>query len=249
MAVGLLAPTALSGTWQMALDAALLERQQPLLRFYRWSQPTLSLGYHQRALEPSWLSWQQRGGAVVRRPSGGGAVLHGQDLCYALIWPSPRSSRQEAYRCICSWLQDAFAALGEPLQFGGQAAVIEPDCFARNTAADLVNACGHKRIGSAQRWRQGCLLQHGSIQLQPDNALWTALLGHPAPRLQPLGLATGELAEHLLQYARRHWTLPPQPQPLTADLLAEAGALLERYRLADDGSTATSPLASMPRTT
>ena len=250
MPATLLASTSLSGCWQMALDGTLLAQQQPLLRLYRWSQPTLSLGYHQRPLAQAWLSWQrQQGGALVRRPSGGGAVLHGQDLCYAVIWPTPRGSRQEAYRQICGWLQQAFADLGMPLHFGAQPADLEANCFARNTAADLLSVAGHKRIGSAQRWQQGALLQHGSIQINPDAALWQQLLGSPPPELEPLGLETDELCEHLVGHARRHWDLPSQPQPLTAELLAAAGRQLERYRLPLTESGTTSPLASMPRTT
>lgn len=239
----LLAETCLSGTWQMALDAALLQRRAPALRFYRFSSPTLSLGFHQRR----WPAGAQPGALqskaeLVRRPSGGGAVLHGGDLCYALIWPDPGCSPMQAYRQVCHWLQQALAAAGEELCFGADAAVMDPDCFARSTAADLITRQGCKRIGSAQRWRQGCLLQHGSIQLTPDCRLWQQLLGRPCPPLQPLGLTAQELSCHLEATARRWLRLPPEPQPLDAELLSAAGAQLEHYRL-------TSPLASIALTT
>ncbi|MFZ9229401.1 MAG: lipoate--protein ligase family protein [Prochlorococcaceae cyanobacterium] len=230
MATNLLATTTLSGCWQMALDAALLEQRQPVLRFYRWSRPTLSLGYHQ-ASEPHWLNWQQQGGGdLVRRPTGGGAVVHDGDLCYALIWPDPPGSRHQAYQQVCGWLQHAFAQLGEPLHFGDERAAAGGDCFARSTAADLLNADGHKRIGSAQRWQRGCLLQHGSIQLKPTPERWQLLLGRPAPQLAPLALGAEELAEHLLEHARRWLALPYQALPLPAALLSLAGEQLERYR-------------------
>ena len=246
----LLQSTCLSGSWQMALDAALLQRRQPVLRLYRWSRPTLSLGFHQRQLRPSWLAWQQQGqGDLVRRPSGGGAVLHGGDLCYALVWPDPPCSRQQAYGLVCSWLQQAFAALGEPLQFGQQSAGVQSDCFASSTSADLVNAAGLKRIGSAQRWQGGCLLQHGSIQLQPDAQSWPRLLDGPAPALAPLALDGNALEQHLVQSARAWWALPQQAAPLGAELLAAAGQQLEHYRVAAVASSDTSPLASMERTT
>ena len=229
MATNLLATTTLSGCWQMALDAALLALRQPVLRFYRWSRPTLSMGYHQ-ASEPHWLRWQQGGGDLVRRPSGGGAVLHDGDLCYALIWPDPPGSRQQAYQQVCGWLQNAFAELGEPLHFGMERAAAGGDCFARSTAADLLNADGHKRIGSAQRWQRGCLLQHGSIQLNPTPERMQLLLGRPAPALAPLALGAGALEQHLLSAARRWLDLPHQAQPLPAALLSLAGEQLERYR-------------------
>jgi lipoate-protein ligase A len=112
MAVELLSHTCLSGSWQMALDGALLQRQQPVLRLYTWSRLTLSLGFHQRQLDPRWLDWQRRGQLdLVRRPSGGGAVLHDGDLCYALVLPCDRFERERAYGSICRWLQRTFAEL------------------------------------------------------------------------------------------------------------------------------------------
>jgi len=247
----LLQTTQLGGRWQMALDAALLQRRRPVLRFYRWSRPTLSLGFHQRSLAAAWLHWQRQGlGELVRRPSGGGAVLHGGDLCYALIWPDPPCTRQQAYAVICHWLVEALAPLGEPLQFGQQTATLNPDCFARSTPADLVNRQGLKRIGSAQRWRGGCLLQHGSIQLQPDAGTWSALLESPPPALQSLPLGDDALVEQLVETARRWLPLPDRARPLDAGLLSLAGSNLERYGIpADVDSSDTSPLASMPRTT
>ncbi len=246
----LLASTCLSGTWQMALDGALLQRRQAALRLYRWQRPTLSLGFHQ-PLEPlSWCDWQARGqGQLVRRPTGGGAVLHGGDLCYALVLPAPRLSRQQAYAAICQWLQRSFAELGEPLRFGADPAGRQSDCFASSTPADLINPAGHKRIGSAQRWQQGWLLQHGSIQLTPDPGSWRQLLGTEAPPLPDLGLGPDELMEHLHQTARQWLQLPQQPLPLEAELLAAAGQQLERYRLPGAPSGDTSPLASIERTT
>jgi lipoate-protein ligase A len=245
MGLGLLATTCLSGTWQMALDGALLERQQPMLRLYSWSRPTLSLGFHQRQLKPHWLDWQRRGQLdLVRRPSGGGAVLHGSDLCYALVLPCDRFGRQQAYGLVCGWLQQAMAALGWGLNFGSDRADGSPDCFARSTAADLVHADGAKRIGSAQRWQRGWLLQHGSIQLSPPGEPWRALLGSvPPPPLEP-AVASARLADQLLQCARLRWDLPAAALPLDADLLADAGAQLERYRV-----PSTSPLASIALTT
>ena len=205
MAVELLSHTCLSGSWQRALDGALLQRQQPVLRLYTWSRLTLSLGFHQRQLDPRWLDWQRRGQLdLVRRPSGGGAVLHGGDLCYALVLPCDRFERAGAYGSICRWLQRTFAELGEPLQFGSERADGNPDCFARSTAADLVNGLGIKRVGSAQRWQGGWLLQHGSILIQPQIALWRELFGVNPPVLPDLPVTTAELITLLLAQAQLH---------------------------------------------
>ena len=235
MAFKLLQTTCLSGSWQMAIDAALLELGRPVLRFYRWSAPTLSLGFHQRPIA-HWCAWQAQGqGQLVRRPTGGGAVLHGNDLCYALVWPNPGCSRLEAYAQVCSWLQQGFAALGEPLGFGQAPSGIGIDCFASSTPADLVDGRGHKRIGSAQRWQRGCLLQHGSIQLRPDARHWQALLGTQPPAVDPLVMDAETLAEHLRQ-AAANWlglgaSAQPTAQPLPASLLSLAGSRLEQHRI------------------
>lgn len=205
-----LPPCTLPGAWQMAIDAWLLEqigrgaRSGPLLRFYHWSQPTLSLGKHQRAIDDHWLHLAQQGHiALVRRPTGGSAVLHGGDLTYALLWPNPPRQRREAYRLCCRWLQEAFAAMGQPLEFGDSPArADQPNCFASSTAADLVHPGGLKRIGSAQMWRGRSLLQHGSVLLEPDGVLWPAVFGEPSPELPPLPLRGEALEDHLLAAAR-----------------------------------------------
>ena len=171
-------------------------------------------------------------------------MLHGGDLCYALVLPCDRFARQEAYGQICGWLQQAMAALGEGLAFGSEPADGSADCFARSTAADLVQANGAKRIGSAQRWQRGWLLQHGSIQLSPPGGMWRALLDSaPPPPLAP-AVDPGMVADQLLHSARMRWSLPAAARPLDAALLADAGAQLERYRV-----VSTSPLASIARTT
>jgi lipoate-protein ligase A len=198
----------------MALDEVLLDAVVaggdpggPLIRLYRWSRPTLSLGYHQRRIEPHWCQLAREGTIdLVRRPSGGRAVLHAGDLTYALIWPSPGLPRLEAYRQACAWLQRAFANLDQPLAFGDhRPAVASTNCFALATAADLVHRDGSKRIGSAQLWRRGHLLQHGSIQLEPPVALWEQLFGSPPPALAPLPVGDGELVERLAAAAAACW--------------------------------------------
>jgi lipoate-protein ligase A len=176
-----------------------------LLRFYRWSRPTLSLGKHQRAIDHRWPRLVEAGQlALARRPTGGSAVLHGGDLTYALIWPDPPRRRREAYRLCCRWLQEAFANLGQPLSFGDAPCLADQtNCFASSTAADLVHANGSKRIGSAQLWRGGCLLQHGSVLIEPDDRLWQAVFGEPAPHLSALPLAGEELEAHFVAAAQR----------------------------------------------
>ena len=204
----------LPGTLQMAIDAWLLDRimqgdrHGPLLRLYRWSRPTLSLGRHQREVPPHWLQLAAEGRLdLVRRPSGGSAVLHGGDLTYALIWPHPPRQRREAYHLSCLWLQEAFAAMGLPLEFGhAPCQPSQANCFATSTAADLVHSSGQKRIGSAQRWRGHALLQHGSIAIEPDAALWEAVFHTSVPVLPELPLSGEALDLLLFRSASRWWS-------------------------------------------
>lgn len=241
-------PLQLSGCWQMAIDEWLLDRAvvdgtgadeatpAAVLRFYTWSRPTLSLGFHQQRLQPRWLELAGRGELqLIRRPSGGRAVLHAAELTYALIWPQAPSRRREAYRAACSWLQHGFAELGLPLRFGADPAdPHHPSCFATSTAADLIHGDGGKRIGSAQLWRRGVLLQHGSILFHPDVALWRRVLAEEPPRLKPLSLSPEQLIRVLEQAARRHlpiaaadWCVDPlSPQEWSA-IAARRG----RYRI------------------
>ncbi len=205
----------LEGAWQMAIDHSLLEASlaapqgAPSLRLYRWSRPTLSLGHHQRSLPPHWLELAAAGTIdLVRRPSGGRAVLHGGDLTYALVWPAAPPQRRRAYGLACGWLCRAFAELGQPLRFGRRAPSRErASCFATSTAADLVHRDGTKRIGSAQLWSRGTLLQHGSIQIAPADHLWRVLFGEEAPRLPPLPLTGVDLETHLRRSAELHLEL------------------------------------------
>ena len=195
------------GRTQMVLDRLLLERagEAPLLRFYTWDGPWLSLGRHQRTWPEHWNALEQEGRiGLVRRPSGGQAVLHAGGLTYALIWPSAPRQRREAYRQACQWLLEGFASLGQPLHFGDEpAATDEANCFARSTAADLVDAQGVKRVGSAQRWLHGRLLQHGEIVLNPPQELWQTVFNSAAPAAIPLD--SDQLQTALLTSLKASW--------------------------------------------
>lgn len=260
-------PLLASGRWQMAiddwfLDAALAASARgeanygAMLRLYGWSRPTLSLGFHQRQIEPRWQELAAAGVIeLVRRPSGGRAVLHAGEITYALVWPKPPLGRVEAYRQTCGWLQSTFAALALPLSFGTEPAGQPPgSCFATSTAADLVHDGGAKRVGSAQLWRRGFLLQHGSILLDPPAELWRELFSAEPPALPPLPLEPQELGDLLRQMAERHLPIGQSlaEAPLQAGELAAITPRLERYAVpgvAVAADSVTSPPLSMPLAT
>ena len=258
-------PLCLSGAWQMAIDGWLLDQvapaapvagtDEPVLRVYRWDRPTLSLGHHQRQLPSHWWLLAEAGRLdLVRRPSGGRAVLHGFDLTYALIWPEPPRRRRQAYAQTCAWLQSCFAEMGLPLQAGSDSLRSQPpSCFSSATEADLVHADGSKRIGSAQYWHAGSLLQHGSIQLEPPADLWHAVFAEMPPALPPLPLGLEELIDLMRRQALRYLPmaagLEVQCRDLSSEELAAIAPQLPRYDLSGRVGPETSPVASMDRAT
>lgn len=196
----------------MAIDRwmiqQLLSGGPPVLRFYRWSPPALSLGRHQQRWPAHWRELQDLGHfELVRRPSGGRAVLHAGELTYALVMRPGERQREAVYRHCCRWLQRAFDQAGEPLHFGqvgAACAAQRSSCFASATAADLVTADGGKRIGSAQLWHGQALLQHGSVLLDPPVALWQQVFGAEPPLLAPLPWQDTDLEQQLKLAAVEH---------------------------------------------
>jgi lipoate-protein ligase A len=162
-------------------------------------------------------------------------VLHGGDLTYALVWPQPQGSRAEVYGRALAWLMEAFAAMGQPLCSGSQAASLQrSSCFATSTQADLVHRNGAKRIGSAQLWRRGGLLQHGSILLNPPIELWRQVFGEDPPFVPALPMEVEELVPHLRRCAERCLPLAKGPVafctlPLSGVEWSRAAAGLGRY--------------------
>lgn len=164
----------------MAIDTWLLEQHRlglhpPTLRFYTW-KPAISLGYHQRQYPDSWrqLTWNRQLLELVRRPSGGRAVLHQGDLTYAVVTSNLGGTRMQAYQKICQFLIAGWQRLGVDLHYGeaGRGYIHNPNCFGTATGADLVTSESVKLIGSAQLRRGQAILQHGSMRLHTDAALF-----------------------------------------------------------------------------
>jgi lipoate-protein ligase A len=156
----------------MAADEVMLESAaagRPSLRFYRWSEPTLSLGYFQpesvRRTDPRLAALP-----FVRRATGGAALVHDRELTYALALPAgePWQRRGE------NWLTRMHRVLTEALaKMNVRLDAVAPDerrklgevlCFLDQTPGDLLSH-GHKVVGSAQRKHRAALLQHGAVLL------------------------------------------------------------------------------------
>ncbi len=209
----------------MQIDEWLLQeyvagRMPPTLRFYDWSPVAISLGYHQRRYPAAWgnLSWQGQPVELVRRPTGGRAVLHQGGLTYSII-TSGQGKRLAIYQKLCEFLILGWQRLGQNLSYGHQGKEYrdQPDCFATATGADLVLANGYKLIGSAQLIRDGAVLQHGSMRLQPDAELFELVFGTQAPMVPPSfqEYEREAIVNALAQAATDCWGISWQPEPLT----------------------------------
>lgn len=168
---------------------------RPVLRLYGWHPPALSLGWFQ-PVEPFVQLARSAGLALVRRPTGGGAIHHDQELTFCIVASPGQDGYPASITEAYAWAHDAVAAavgcLGPvPSLRGGDAPLsVAPRsaglCFAETTAFDLVDERGRKLVGSAQRRRDGRVLHHGSLPLvasalSPDSASWSELAGRPVP--------------------------------------------------------------------
>ncbi|OHB75008.1 MAG: hypothetical protein A2W31_18485 [Planctomycetes bacterium RBG_16_64_10] len=224
----------------MALDEALLELVAaggtgPVLRFYRWQQPTLSLGYFQPYAERHGHG-PSRACPVVRRSSGGGAIVHDRELTYSLVLPAAHPLASN----VVSLCDAVHAGLVAAVRLQGVAAQLcRPTrtdrtanhpflCFARRTPGDVL--VGDTKIaGSAQRRRQGATLQHGSVlldrsQAAPELAGLAQLAKAPLDCQQLLECWTGQLEQRL--------GLHFEPRTFRAACTRRAGELTEKYRSA-----------------
>jgi lipoate---protein ligase len=219
-------PIDTTGQLQMAIDRWLLQQHltgkiPPTLRFYTWSNPTISLGYHQRQYPEHWrsLTWHDRPIDLVKRPTGGRGVLHQGDLTYAFIGSGFVGKRAEIYQQICQFIIDGWRSIGIELKYGtaGTGYIHNPNCFGTATSADLVCADGYKLIGSAQLIKSGAILQHGSMRLNPDLELFKQVFGESIdpPPAAILQLTIPQIIDALTQAARQHFQVKFEVEPLS----------------------------------
>lgn len=179
------------GAWNMAVDEALAASVAgggaPVLRFYRWEPACLSLGRNQPARGRYDLAALAAAGIdVVRRPTGGRAVLHRRELTYSAAAPAallgaPRQAYAAINRALVAGLRRLGAAVSLQPSTGARAPIpsLSP-CFAEPVEGEVV-AAGRKLVGSAQRVLGSVLLQHGSLPLHDDQSTVAALLADPDP--------------------------------------------------------------------
>lgn len=244
-----------TGAWNMAVDEALAEAVDagtapPTLRLYRWEPPCLSLGFSQPHEAADARFCAAHGIGVVRRPTGGRAVLHHLELTYAVAAPldaAPFSADlQAAYQAICRALVAGLGALGVPATLSGapEGGHIRPTqpipCFIGPAAGEVV-VRGRKLIGSAMRRVGNAILQHGSILEGWDGTLQAGCLGLVDDRdlraaVVTLGellgtpLAREALAQAIMQGFEATFGIALEPASLSAGEGARSALLeCERY--------------------
>ena len=235
--------------WQnMAIDQAMLDRARAgerWLRLYRWAPHCLSFGRHEPALQRyDRPKIGELGLDVVRRPTGGRAVWHAEELTYALAVPGDAlGPRRQAYEEIHRMLLAALLRLGAPAELAParRAAGLDAgSCFASPAGGEILIG-GRKAVGSAQLREGTGLLQHGSILLAGhQTTVHEVTLGGGPPDLSaPLAAAIGrapdlvEVAEAVAAAAEDHLGGAWQRAPVSADLLAEASLHEPRFRSPD----------------
>lgn len=185
----------LSGQVNMDRDLEILKSVEeggspPTLRFYRWAPPALSLGRFQKADEAANIEACRRLGVdIVRRPTGGRAVLHHRELTYSIIIPDRRPLIPKgvlpAYRFLNQALLTAFKLLGIETELAAERTpgprLAPGSCFDTSSAYEL-RVAGKKVVGSAQVRKDGVLLQHGSILLKLPLEIYRQVLKLKAGR-------------------------------------------------------------------
>jgi lipoate-protein ligase A len=168
------------GATNMAIDEALLYaladgRGRPTLRFYQWVPPCLSLGYNEPSADVDEAACARLGYTWVRRPTGGRAILHTDELTYSVTAaesePRVAGSIVNSYRQLSAGLLAGLRALGADVFQAQTEKVVNPDqgaaCF--DTPSNYeITVDGRKLVGSAQVRRRGIVLQHGALPLTGD---------------------------------------------------------------------------------
>jgi len=166
--------------WNMAVDEALFrmfcaERSNPAVRFYTWTVPSISLGRFQKpegSVDAEFCL--QRGIPIVRRPTGGRAVLHGTDLTFSIVKRNDGCSVAESYQRLSQAVTEALTAIGVPVQTfrdGSDRAAMRSvsNCFDLKAPFEVaIDGC--KILGSAQVRNERATLQQNSLILEIPSA-------------------------------------------------------------------------------
>jgi lipoate-protein ligase A len=163
------------GYMNMAIDEAVmigLKRcnSTPVLRIYKWKPPTITIGYFQNASDINFEKCKTDGIRVVRRLTGGRAVLHFEELTYSILFTEEDFfpfKKRELFTFIARCLMDSlnFLGIGSKITEKTRGSLKSPNCFASPAQYEIESMEEGKLIGSAQVIKDGIVLQHGAIPL------------------------------------------------------------------------------------
>lgn len=175
-----------TGTFNMAMDesmalAAEQNEFQPTLRLYCWQPYTISMGYHQHQEDIDLVKCRQAGIGLVRRPTGGRAILHAEEITYSVVLPASSRFYSEqiltSYKTISNALVAGLMLLSPAIRFEQTDKALKTNytrgfdnlpCFSSSIQYEI-SANDKKLVGSAQRRFKNALLQHGAILIGPEH--------------------------------------------------------------------------------
>lgn len=235
----------------MALDEALMDRARRsgecVLRVYSWAAPTLSLGRNQRARGVFDADRaRELGVEMVRRLTGGRALLHHREITYSVAAPLLQDdSLRRWHVTINALLLRALRALGVPAETAPRAGRMAPPasapCFELPAEGEIVVG-GRKLAGSALVAANGAVLQHGSILIDDDQARIARLSSAPIAGVTPaatlreaLGRAPspGELATALFESVREREDADAKVLTLSEEIQRDVQSARARYASAE----------------
>ncbi len=190
----------LTGRENMAFDARQLELAayddfQPSLRFFDWARPTLTIGYGQKRTDVDLNKVKAAGLDYAVRPTGGRAVLHWDEVTYSVVLPARHpiagESVLESYRILSEALVKGLRKIGVSAELtrGESGGHKNPSCFSSASRYEVA-VSGRKIVGSAQRRKNGAILQQGSIPVGPEFRRLTEFLIDPPEENELLSKAT-----------------------------------------------------------
>ena len=195
------------GAANMERDRRLLAAHRPgddpVLRLYRWEPPAVTIGYNQKTQDFDTDAVQAAGFDVVRRPTGGRAILHADELTYAVVGTSPGPLFGDSLHAVYMTINRALVGFLADLGLAAEISAGESRedarglvCF-KSAGRYEIAVGGRKLVGSAQRRTGGCFLQHGSILAGPRHLELLRFLNPGAPGAdlpaEVLALATTDL--------------------------------------------------------
>ncbi len=183
-----------TGAFNMDLDQSLADKLlggegNPTLRLYGWNPPAISIGYNQSMDDFDMRKLREAGVDIVRRPTGGRAILHAHELTYSVVLKTGNRTLREIYRWINEALLRGLHVLGIDAQLVDASSSVDAmyrspssiPCFASSSKSEI-QFKGRKLLGSAQRRYTDVVLQHGSFLLGPQHRRLMEFLSRPPER-------------------------------------------------------------------